>query len=266
MIALDKARHHLESLGLSEAAEALENCLDAAAQKKLSYPEVLADLLDIEVSARHQRAVTIKTKTAHLPFKRTLEEFDFSFQPSIDERLVKELASMAFVAEARNLLLLGPPGVGKTHLAVALALKGIEAGYDAYFIKAYDLMEDLKKARAEDRFKARKRIYLRPRLLIIDEFGMWSYDRQAATALFALISDRHLRSSIIFTSNKAIREWGEILDDPVLAAAILDRVLDQCHVINIRGDSYRLRNKQQAGMQRSSLSTYQLLRSGKEES
>ena len=149
MIALEQARQHLETLGMTQAMDVLDSRLDDAARKQLPYPEMLADLLGVEVSARRERYMTTRTRMAKLPFHRTLEEFDFSFQPSIDERQVKELATLAFVAEASNLLLLGPPGVGKTHLAVALALKSIENGYGSYFVRAYDLMEDLRKARAE---------------------------------------------------------------------------------------------------------------------
>ena len=248
MIALEQARKHLETLGLKQAVEILDNTLDASANKQLTYPEMLEQMLGAEVAARRERYLSTRTKMAHLPFQRTLDQSDFAFQPSIDERQVKELASLAFVAEASNILLLGPPGVGKAHLAVALAKKAIENGYGSYFVRAYDLMEDLRKARAEHNLDRRMRIYLAPRVLVVDEFGIWPYDRDAATAFFTLVSARHERGSIILTSNKGFGEWGELLGDTVIASAVLDRLLHHSHVINIRGESYRLREKRQAGL------------------
>ncbi len=248
MVALEQARTYLESLGLESAAAVLDQRLDQAARQECSYAEFLAQLLAVEVGARRERYLKARTRLAHLPYHKTLEEFDFAFQPSIDERQVRELAQLAFVREAANVLFLGPPGVGKTHLAVALALKAIEAGYGAYFVRAHDLVEDLRRALADHRLERRLRVYLAPKLLVIDEFGVWPYDRLASTALFTLISARYERGSIILTSNKGFAEWGEVLGDPVIATAILDRLLHHSHVLNIRGDSYRLREKKRAGL------------------
>ena len=257
MIALEQARKHLETLGLKQAVEALDNSLDTAASKQLPYPEMLAELLGVEVAARRERYLTTRPRLAHLPFQRTLEQFDLGFQPSVDGRLVKELANLAFVNEATNILLLGPLGVGKTHLAVALALKVIGQGFGAYFVRAYDLMEDLRKARIEHNLDRRMRVYLSPKVLVVDEFGIRPYDRESATAFFTLVSARYERGSIIMTSNKGFGEWGELLGDTVTASA----VLDHSHVLNIRGESYRLRENRQAGL----FPSQQLLSSTSEE-
>jgi len=248
MMALLQAQTQLEQLGLTEAAAVIESRLDEAARKEISYAEFLVDLLGIETHARRERYLVTRTKLAHFPFRRTLEGFDFSFQPSIDERQVRELSTLAFVADAANVILLGPPGVGKTHLAVALGIQAIEHGYGVYFVKAHDLIEDLRRAHSEGRLDRRMRIYLSPKVLIVDEFGVWPYDRTAAMLLFALVSARYERGSLILTSNKGFVEWGDVLGDPVVATAILDRLLHHSHILNIRGESYRLKEKKRAGL------------------
>jgi DNA replication protein DnaC len=248
VISVLQAQAQLEQLGLNESAAVLEARLDEAARKEVPYAEFLVDLLAVETGARRKRYLVTRTKLAHFPFRRTLEGFDFPFQPSIDERQVRELATLAFVADAANVILLGPPGVGKTHLAVALGVQAIEHGYGVYFVKAQDLLDDLRRAHAEHRLDRRMRVYLSPKVLIVDEFGVWPYDRTAATLLFALVSARYERGSLILTSNKGFAEWGDVLGDPVVATAILDRLLHHSHVLNIRGESYRLKEKRKAGL------------------
>lgn len=247
MIALEKARTYLEQFGLTQAAGVLDSRMQIASQKNLSYADFLVDLLGIEAGVRRERYLKTRINMAHFPYYRTLEEFDFSFQPSIDERQIRELATTAFITDATNIIFLGPPGIGKTHLSISLGIKAIEQGHAVYMIRAHDLLEDLRRAQDENRLDRRMKVYMSPKVLIIDEFGVWPYDRLAATALFSLISARYEHGSIILTSNKGFSEWGEVLGDSVIATAILDRLLHHSHVINIRGESYRLREKKRAG-------------------
>ena len=248
MMALLQAQTQLEQLGLTEAAAVIESRLDDAAREEISYAEFLTDLLGVETNARRERYLVTRTRLAHFPFRRTLEMFDFSFQPSVDERQVRELSTLAFVADAANVILLGPPGVGRTHLAVGLGVKAIEHGHGVCFVKAHHLIEDLRRPHSEQRLDRRMRVYLSPKVLIVDEFGVWPYDRTAGMLLFALVSARYERGSMILTSNKSFADWGDVLGDPVVATAILDRLLHHSDILNIRGESYRLKEKKRAGL------------------
>jgi DNA replication protein DnaC len=248
VIALERAREQLETLGLIEAAARLDARLEAASKTEMPYAEFLTDLLGQELRVRRERYLLTRTKLARLPFRKSLEQFDFDAQPSIDRKQVMELASLSFVAHADNLILLGPPGVGKTHLSVAIGLQAIEHGFGVYFTSMHRLLEDLRVAHEERRLERRLRVYLAPKLLIIDEFGYLPLDKLGATLLFQLVAARYERGSILLTSNQSFGEWGEVLGDPVIATAILDRLLHHSHVINIRGESYRLREKRKTGL------------------
>ena len=245
---IERLHTALESLGLKALQTRLENLLEQASKKEPSYAEFLDELLSCEIEARRTRYLRAKLQLAHLPFVKNFEQFDFSFQPSIDERQIRELRSLRFVHEASNVIFLGPPGVGKTHLSVALAEAAIRSGLGAYFITAHDLVSDLGRAYREGRLDRRMRIYLAPRVLVIDEVGYLPLDDLGATIFFQLVSARYERSSIILTSNKSYGDWGSIFGDPIIATAILDRLLHHSTTINIRGESYRLKDRRKAGL------------------
>jgi DNA replication protein DnaC len=229
-------------------AEQLDALAQEAAREDWTYLTFLEQLLDTEVSARYERDVAMKRKLAHFPFVKTLDEFDFAFQPSINERQVQELATVRFVANGDNVLLLGPPGVGKTHLAIALGMAAIAQSLSVYFLTVADLLDMLHRDAQEDRLSHRLHTLCKPKLLILDEMGYFPLDRMAAQFLFQLVSRRYLKGSIILTSNKSYGDWGDIFADQVLAAAILDRLLHHSITVNIRGNSYRLREKRKAGV------------------
>ncbi len=238
----------LTRLKLTAIRDQLETLLGEAARRELTLAETVAYLCEREIARKDERRIEMALGLARFPMVRDLAGYDFAAQPAVDRQQIRELATGRFVANGEAVLLLGPPGVGKTHLSIGIGRAVITAGYTVLFTSATALIAQLVTAHAAGRLEERLVHYSKPKLLIIDELGYLPVEPDAAHVLFQLVSRRYERGSILLTSNRAVGEWGTVFGDPVVATAILDRLLHHSHVLTIRGESYRLREKRRAGL------------------
>lgn len=248
-LSLERISIAAERLRLPALSGNVAALAEQAAKDELSYTEFLEKILLAEVEAADRRTSEALLRLAGFPYRKTLDDFDFSFQPSVPKKQLKELAGCAFVERAENVVFLGPPGVGKTHLAVALGLEATKRRMQVRFVSCADMVASLSAAERQGTFARRLKSFVQPRLLIIDEIGFLPLGAKEANLLFQVVCRRYTRGSIILSSNKSYGRWAEIFSgDGVIASAILDRLLHHSTTISIRGESYRLKDKRRAGL------------------
>lgn len=241
-LVMDRIESNLVRLKLSRIPEILTDLTKTAQEQGKSYLSFLDDLLEEEVAAKEQRRIETALKISGLPYIKSIDEFDFTFQPSLDKQKIMGLFDLSFIQEKGNVIFLGPPGVGKTHLAVSLALKACQAGMSMYFTNMADLIVKLRKDHEAGK-PGKGRSYYKSGLVVVDEVGYTPITRDECNLFFRFIANRYEKTSTIITSNKAFGDWTELFHDPIIVTAILDRLLHHSTVINIKGSSYRLKGK-----------------------
>lgn len=239
----NKLLNNLEALKLEKFRSYLPNYLEEITKKEIPFTEALLELTEKELDFRNERASKIQISVSAFPFEKTLKDFDFDFQPSINKTQLLDLESLRFIENKENILFFGTSGVGKTHLAVALGIAAAKKRYLTYFIPCHDLIMQLNKAHAENRLETKLKHFSKYKLLIIDEIGYLPIDKQGANLLFQLINKRYEKNSTIITTNQPFSKWGEVFSDVTLANAILDRLIHHSSIIKITGPSYRLKGK-----------------------
>lgn len=238
-----KLTNNLEVLKLERIKENLDKYIELINKKEKDVVDALYELTNLEIELMNERAIYGCVRNAGFPFIKTFEDFDFSFQPTINKEQILDFKNLRFIENKENIIFVGSPGVGKTHLAISIGITAAQNRDSTYFINCNDLIANLKKANSENRFMNRLKHYSKYKLLIIDEVGFLPIDREGANMLFQLINKRYENHSTIITTNKPFGKWHEIFGDVTLANAILDRLLHHSHIININGNSYRLRDK-----------------------
>lgn len=241
-----KTVENLKKLKLQMMAEMLDAHISNAAKNGISCLDFLHCLVNDEVEARKQKAAESRIKQARFPTLKFLSNFDFKFQPSIEKNRIEELKTLRFIETKTNVLFLGPPGVGKTHLSIALGIEACKCGYKVLFVTLEEMISSLVASLADTSTQFKLKSFVVPDLLIIDEVGYLPIQERGAQFLFSVVSKRYERGSIILTSNRSFADWGEMLGNGVIASAILDRLLHYSFVFNIKGKSYRLREKKEA--------------------
>ena len=244
---MNMLKSRLKDFKLSGIYSTVDERLSFAKDKSLSYQEFLELLLEDEENNRRENSYKKRYSRAKLPYQKRIEDFDFSFQPSIDRRVINDFATCQFIGQRKNIIFLGEPGVGKSHLSVAIAIKALLKGHRVLFTQVSEMLQVLHQSKADNSYYKKLDYYIKPELLVLDELGFKKIPSYSADDFFEVISKRYEKGSVIITTNKSFEEWGDIFADNILASAIIDRVVHHSTVIKVNGKSYRTKNIKKEG-------------------